>query len=812
MKKLSLALLCIFALSLSAYAQDYYWYKGKQIPLQRGNQRYIIYEGNDARGLDSLRIIETGDVSASKNQNLKWAVVDQKSEIIAPNVIYQTPSFYGAGTKHDMFVTHRFSVKLKSDKDFAMLQQYANKYNAEIEKDKYLPLWYILTCDFNAPYNALDLANIFYETGLFAISEPEFTHVALLDCVNDYYFANQWNLKNTGQYGASYSGIDINYCDAHAITTGDSSVIIGVYDLGVDLTHPDINLYSFSYDANTRSSPSTIYTRADGNNYHGTACAGIIGAKTNNTIGDAGIAPNCPIMSISFNNTTTTKIRDAFIVAANNGCSVISNSWHLSSPSEDVDAGISYALSQGRNGKGCVVVFSAGNENRDSINYPANSNDSILVVGAMSPCGERCNPNSCDGEYLWGSNYGNKLDVVAPGVKIRTTDLVGEAGNTLSDYMAAFKGTSSACPHAAGIAGLILSVNPYLTQKEVVDIIESTAQKVGSYSYTSQSGRLNGTWNYQMGYGLVDAYAAVLAAKNRLPSIGGLDVLCSAAMYGINNMPSTATVVWSYETDIIPEPFLPVIHILNPTASLTEIQRGTSCFALYNPSQCYYNGTVTLKATITDFGLTRLCTKDILLNEDITPTIPLSQRRKIGLDETRTFCIDNCTDVPTNKLKWVITLPSATSSTTYYGRCWSITTGMLVVHPGTMNIKLYNLENCDPTLYTDYNIKISYLIPVPDPSLSFANPVTTGAVDITITDRNYAQQDGDAEVEKREDIDYTLELWSENTRTVRTVNGTLKGEKDAVTMDVSNLPNGIYFLTMKVDNEILTTEKMIIIH
>ena len=64
----------------------------------------------------------------------------------------------------------------------------------------------------------------------------------------------------------------------------------------------------------------------------------------------------------------------------------------------------------------------------------------------------------------------------------------------------------------------------------------------------------------------------------------------------------------------------------------------------------------------------------------------------------------------------------------------------------------------------------------------------------------------------REDIDYTLELWSENSRTVRTVNGTLKGEKDAVTMDVSNLPNGIYFLTMKVDNEILTTEKMIIIH
>ena len=811
MKRVLFILLCIFATLSGAYCQDYYWYKGKQIPLERGNQRYIIFKDCNARGLDSLRIVETGDVSTSKNENFKWAIVDQQAEITSKNVVYQMPSFYGAGTKHNIFVTHRFSVKLKSAKDLPILQEYASKYNAEIEKDKYLPLWYILTCDFNAPYNALDLANIFYETGLFAISEPEFTHAAQLDCVNDYYFANQWNLKNTGQYGASYSGIDINYCDARSITTGDSSVIIGVYDLGVDLTHPDINLYSFSYDANTHSSPSTIYT-SDGDNYHGTACAGIIGAKANNTIGDAGIAPNCPIMSISFNNTTTTNIRDAFIVAANNGCSVISNSWHLDVPSADVDAGISYALSQGRNGKGCVVVFSSGNENRDSINYPANSNDSILVVGAMSPCGERCNPNSCDGEDWWGSNYGNKLDVVAPGVKIRTTDLVGEVGYTPSDYMATFNGTSSACPHAAAIAGLILSVNPFLTQKKVVDIIKSTAQKVGNYSYTYNSLHPQWTWNYQMGHGLVDAYAAVLAAKNQLPSIGGLDILCNAATYSIYDMPSTATVVWSYETNIIPEPFLPVIQISDTTSTIPLIQRGTSCFAPSNPSQCYYNGTVTLKATITDSGLTRLCTKDIILHEDISPTIPAYERRKIGLDQTRTFCIDNCTDVPANKLKWVITLPSATSSTTYYGRCWSITTGILVVHPGIMNMKLYNLENCDQTLYTDYNVTITYLIP--DPLLSFANPVTTGTVDINVTDRNYAKGEGDAdsEAEERADIDYTLVLWSENSRSVRTVSSTLSGERDVVSMDVNNLPNGIYFLTMKVDNEILTTEKMIIIH
>lgn len=293
--------------------------------------------------------------------------------------------------------------------------------------------------------------------------------------------------------------------------------------------------------------------------------------------------------------------------------------------------------------------------------------------------------------------------------------------------------------------------------------------------------------------------------------INGNGTLCSTNVYSLVGIPSEASVHWSYDTNIQQVGSYPIITISDTLSPTITVQRG-SYYIFPSFIEELYSGIVTLKATITYNGVTKVFTKAIILPEDITPTIPLSQRRKIGLDETRTFCIDNCTNVPWNQLKWVITLPSATSSTTYYGRCWSITTGMLVVHPGTMNIKLYNLENCDPTLYTDYNITISYLIP--DPLLSFANPVTTGTVEINVTDRSYSQRDGDADVEKekREDIDYTLELWSENSRTVKTINSTLRGEKDVVTMDVSNLPNGIYFLTMKVDNEVLTTEKMIINH
>jgi subtilisin family serine protease len=80
---------------------------------------------------------------------------------------------------------------------------------------------------------------------------------------------------------------------------------------------------------------------------------------------------------------------------------------------------------------------------------------------------------------------------------------------TDQDYTVWFNGTSAAAPHVAGVATLILSVNPNLTALQVRNIIESTAQKVGGYSYQSTSAHPNGTWHQEMGYGLVNAYAAV---------------------------------------------------------------------------------------------------------------------------------------------------------------------------------------------------------------------------------------------------------------------------------------------------------------
>lgn len=436
-------------------------------------------------------------------------------------------------------ISNNFYVKLFRTDDAKILYDMAKNYSIQVlGYNEFMPLWFTLSCTKETSYNAIEAANIFFESGLFESSEPEFLYHDLL-ISNDPYFSSQWGLKNTGQYDGT-PGIDINVEAAWNITTGSSTIRVAVFDHGFEMNHPDLqnNVFGTGYDATTGTSPAWV--RGD----HGTACAGIVGAQQNNSIGVSGVSPSIRLMSISINllfSDTPQQLANGFNWAWQNGADVISNSWGGYNPSTIIDDAITNTLTNGRNNKGTVVVFAAGNENNTNIRYPGNSNPDILVVGAISPCGERKSFTSCDGETVWGSCYGTQLDVVAPGVLVPTTDRQGTQGynpnipihiwnggtkinndfaNT--DYTVWFNGTSSACPHVAGIAALVLSVNPSLTVQEVNNIIESTAQKEGGYNYQPTPGRPNGTWNEQMGYGLVDAFAAVQAADCPTTVVSGI--------------------------------------------------------------------------------------------------------------------------------------------------------------------------------------------------------------------------------------------------------------------------------------------------
>ena len=496
------------------FSQDYYWYGSQKVFLIPQERRYVLLDNTEQDNYSTVIQLRKIGINKPQRDTVYYGILN-KHDFEALNqskILYSAPTYKQTIDSKEVFVSHFFYVKLKNSSDFNLLNEFAlqNKVTIEYHSD-YLPLWYVLSC-INSHKNALEMANLFYESGLFEVAEPDFWQADETLSATDPLFAQQWNLQNTGQHNSNFRGIDINYNGVSTLIPQQSDIVVAVLDQGIQLDHPDLgeNILDEGYDTDSHSSPSVV----SGN--HGTSCAGIIGAISNNGIGISGIF-NGKLMSIS--NTlggsylTRFNRAEGIIYAADNGVDVISNSWGCSINISAIDEAIDYAIENGRNGLGCIIVFSSGNDDIKYVNYPANCDERIIVVGAASPCGERKSEISCDGEDFWGSQFGPELDVMAPGVFIPTTDRTGTDGYTSSDYVSDFWGTSAACPHVAAVAGLVLSVNPTLTAKQVTDIIESTAQKVGEYDYDQTEGRPNGTWHEEMGYGLVDAYEAVLAAQ-----------------------------------------------------------------------------------------------------------------------------------------------------------------------------------------------------------------------------------------------------------------------------------------------------------
>jgi len=331
---------------------------------------------------------------------------------------------------------------------------------------------------------------------------------------NDEYFPKQWHLHNTGQSGGT-PGADIRAPEAWEITTGDPNIVVAVLDCGVDTSHPDlINNLVAGYDFienDPYPDPAPVLAAI---NAHGTMCAGLIAAQGNNSIGVTGVTWNCKVMPIrvggvradgSYYLDTVADNATALRWAATHGADILSNSWSVyPSPQPIMYSAIvdtTKAGGIGRNGKGCVLVYAAANTN-SSVWYPARYPE-VIAVGATD-----------HQDLRWGySNHGPELDITAPGgpfppgsggVGPWTTDIVGDPGGHIynpvpgiTDY-AIFGGTSASAPIVAGVAALILSVEPNLTNDEVRHFLERSARDLGD----------PGMDDYY-GWGRVDARAAL---------------------------------------------------------------------------------------------------------------------------------------------------------------------------------------------------------------------------------------------------------------------------------------------------------------
>lgn len=394
-----------------------------------------------------------------------------------------------------------FYVKLKDERGFELLKKMASENNVKIVQQIYgMPLWYVMAVEPENQSNSLQMANLFYETGQFEGIDPAFMFNFRSVCTNDTNFGSLWGLNNSAN-----PNVDINACQAWTLSQGNG-VNVAILDQGIYKPHNDLaaNISPLSFDAQSGSSPSVFIS----GNTHGTHVAGTVGAIKDNNLQVVGVAPKSKLISVSHSLGVvpgiSLQLAGGINWAVANGADVINNSWgdqggifYAQLHSLALENAIVNAMTNGRGGKGTLVVFAAGNYGGGGpvMDYPGNFDDNILTVGSITSSGSRSS----------FSGYGPKLDVVAPGSNILSTLPTNSVGS--------MDGTSMAAPHVTGLVALILSVNPCLTGQQVRDIIESTSQKLPSYVFSPTAGRGNGTWNEQLGYGLIDAYAAVQLAQ-----------------------------------------------------------------------------------------------------------------------------------------------------------------------------------------------------------------------------------------------------------------------------------------------------------
>ena len=341
-----------------------------------------------------------------------------------------------------------------------------------------------------------------FERGNVSAAHPNFLRAMSHPKPSTSAAALPWHLDNDGTTGLI--GADVHAPAAWTVTTGDAGIRIAVLDEGVDSKHTKLKANIVAeYDAVDDNS----HARPDGDDAHGTACAGIIGSVDSTR---SGISPKCSLLGVRIAKSDDFGhwIFDDFATADaidwswdDEKADVLSNSWGGGPAVDVITNAFERARTSGRGGKGAVVVIAAGNQ-QGPVTYPG-SLANVLTVGASNQWDNRKTKTSSDGEDWWGSNFGSSLDLLAPGVKISTTDISGAKGYSPTQFTDTFNGTSSATPMVAACAGLMLSVRPDLTESQVRSIINETADHLTN----------TGKWNKFVGHGRLNCYAALRAAR-----------------------------------------------------------------------------------------------------------------------------------------------------------------------------------------------------------------------------------------------------------------------------------------------------------
>jgi thermitase len=388
---------------------------------------------------------------------------------------------------------------------------------------------------FETDVNIESLIKTLKETSLFDYVEPDYishgsgikqsenvdlteSFVPLSTTPNDQFFFRQWGLNNNATFSLSPSVLDadVDMIEAWDITTGSPTIVMAVLDSGIKMDHPEFNgrfwfntleqSNGFDDDENGYIDDFSGWDFVNNDNDptddhgHGTNVTGIAVANANNNIGYAGVDWNCkllPLKVLNQNNSGfTSNIISSIYYAVNRGVDVISISIGGSGYSLAYENAVNFAYDQNIPVIACMMNF-----NNNVSYYPA-AFPNAIAVGSTNPNDYRSAP------FFWsatsGSNYGNHIDVVAPGNYI-----YGLSHTSNTSYGSYWGGTSQATPLVSGVVSLMLSINPNLTVTEIRTILRNTAQdQVGNPSEDTLG------WDQYYGAGRVNAFNVLSYLQN----------------------------------------------------------------------------------------------------------------------------------------------------------------------------------------------------------------------------------------------------------------------------------------------------------
>lgn len=536
---------------LLARAQNGYYYGSSFIKLEPDTTMYYVQKGNS---LSSHEIYVKSHSQLLKER--KSGLPDVGSMDKNRKADNYTSCFYKTASVSNIIVLPQISVCADRQTLSNVLYKYSDQLSflKKVSSDIYY-----LNSSLKTSAEVLELVNkIVTEPGV-VWCEPNM-YSGITSTANPLY-KQQYYLNNTGQFGWT-KGLDINVEPAWQLTQANAKIKIAVVDTGIDLTHEDLkDCIGEGYtvgNPNGLGAPQNWTTQND--KAHGTACAGIIGAL-DNEIGIKGIASGATIIPVNiapnlgqlyngqvYNTFASNQEISEAIRWAYKRADILSCSWGGGAYSNEIAAAIQEARVYGRNGKGCVVIFASGN-NGSGVSFPA-SVDGVIAVGAVDGNGKR---------YSY-SNYGSELDLVAPSAYdekcFMTTDFSGSYGYEQgNNYTLKFNGTSAACPQVAGVAALVLSADSTLTGDGVSTLLKTSARDLGTRGKDSY-----------YGYGLVDAYKAILAIRNKMQIIGP-NIIDDKATYSVNNLPAGAKVTWQYVDKSTLSSCYPNLNVGYPTSN-----------------------------------------------------------------------------------------------------------------------------------------------------------------------------------------------------------------------------------------------------